>query len=115
MAEFKDEVCQWINNSEESLCNLFLFAEMDKITTGSRITRSYKLVASENATDAAIAYKNFLASQNIVLNVDDEHTESQEDYLENCWKEPPNQFILALQIPLHLLALSPQLVDSQTP
>eukprot|EP00957_Ditylum_brightwellii_P130762 9976206-Ditylum_brightwellii.AAC.1 len=48
-----------------------------------------KLVASENAKDAAIAYENFLASQNIMLNAEDEYTESQEDHLENCWEELP--------------------------
>eukprot|EP00957_Ditylum_brightwellii_P120384 9185477-Ditylum_brightwellii.AAC.1 len=36
-----------------------------------------------------MVYKNFLASQNIVLNAEDEYTESQVDHLENCWKEPP--------------------------
>eukprot|EP00957_Ditylum_brightwellii_P182131 13876637-Ditylum_brightwellii.AAC.1 len=36
-----------------------------------------------------MAYENFLASQNIVLNAEDEYTESQDDHLENCWKEPP--------------------------
>eukprot|EP00957_Ditylum_brightwellii_P186040 14164605-Ditylum_brightwellii.AAC.1 len=71
MAEFKDEAYQWIDNLEESLCNLSLFTEIDRITTGSWITRSYKSVASENAKDAAIAYKNFLGNQNLVLNIED--------------------------------------------
>eukprot|EP00957_Ditylum_brightwellii_P039036 2950209-Ditylum_brightwellii.AAC.1 len=35
-----------------------------------------------------MAYKNFLASQNIMLNAGEEYTESREDHLENCWKEP---------------------------
>eukprot|EP00957_Ditylum_brightwellii_P150169 11435542-Ditylum_brightwellii.AAC.1 len=36
-----------------------------------------------------MAYKNFLASQNIILNAEDEYREIQEDHLEDCWKEPP--------------------------
>eukprot|EP00957_Ditylum_brightwellii_P080086 6090633-Ditylum_brightwellii.AAC.1 len=89
MAKYKAEACQWIDNLEESLCNLFSSGEIDKITTGSQITHSYELVASEYTKDTTMAYKNFLASQNIVLNAEDEYTESQEDHLENCWKEPP--------------------------
>eukprot|EP00957_Ditylum_brightwellii_P128853 9829544-Ditylum_brightwellii.AAC.1 len=88
MAKYKAKAFQWIDNLEEFLCDLFPPDEIDKITTGSQITCSYKLVASEYAKDAAMAYENFLASQNIVLNAEDEYTESQEDHLENCWKEP---------------------------
>eukprot|EP00957_Ditylum_brightwellii_P001911 146952-Ditylum_brightwellii.AAC.1 len=89
MAKYKAEACQWIDNVEESLCDLFSPEEINKITTGSQITRSYKLVASEYAKDDAMAYKNFLTSQNIMLNSEDTYAESQEDHLENCWKEPP--------------------------
>eukprot|EP00957_Ditylum_brightwellii_P167691 12765637-Ditylum_brightwellii.AAC.1 len=89
MAKYKDEACQWINNLEKSLCNLFSLDEIDKITSGSWITRIYKLVASENAKGAAMAYENILASQNIALNAEDDYTESQEDHLKDCQKEPP--------------------------
>eukprot|EP00957_Ditylum_brightwellii_P117159 8934778-Ditylum_brightwellii.AAC.1 len=84
MSKYKAKACQWIDNLEESLDNLFPHNKINKITTGSKITHSYKLVESEYTKDAAIAYKNFLASQNIVLNTEEEYTESQEDHLENC-------------------------------
>eukprot|EP00957_Ditylum_brightwellii_P169741 12920247-Ditylum_brightwellii.AAC.1 len=42
MKKLKDKACDWIDKLEESLCNLFSSAEMDEITTGARITRSYK-------------------------------------------------------------------------
>eukprot|EP00957_Ditylum_brightwellii_P130830 9980087-Ditylum_brightwellii.AAC.1 len=89
MAKYKVEACQWINNLEESLCDLFSPDKIDKITTGSKITCSYKLVESEYTKGTDMAYENFLASQNIALNAEEEYTESQEDHLENCWKEPP--------------------------
>eukprot|EP00957_Ditylum_brightwellii_P096775 7370487-Ditylum_brightwellii.AAC.1 len=71
--ELKDAACTWINKLEESLSNLFLPTEIDKITTGTKITRSYTATSSENAKDAAAAYKNYFKSQNDPIDVDAEH------------------------------------------
>eukprot|EP00957_Ditylum_brightwellii_P142346 10844774-Ditylum_brightwellii.AAC.1 len=57
--ELKAKTCAWIDELEDSLSNLFLPAEIDKITTGAKITRSYKTTSSENAKDAAAAYENY--------------------------------------------------------
>eukprot|EP00957_Ditylum_brightwellii_P145553 11082695-Ditylum_brightwellii.AAC.1 len=87
--DLKDAACAWINKLEESLSNLFLPAEIDKITTGAKITRSYKATSSENAKDATAAYKNYFKSQNNHIDVYAEHIDSKEDNLRNCWREPP--------------------------
>eukprot|EP00957_Ditylum_brightwellii_P097853 7451874-Ditylum_brightwellii.AAC.1 len=89
MKKLKDEACDWIDKLEESLGNLFSSAEIDDITTGASITRSYKVVPSENAQEAATAFENYLESRQVSVNVYEEHVESSEDHLENCWKEPP--------------------------
>eukprot|EP00957_Ditylum_brightwellii_P067649 5134744-Ditylum_brightwellii.AAC.1 len=87
--ELKDAACAWIEESEKSLSNLFLPTEVDKITTGAKITRSYKATSSENAKDAAAAYENHFKSQNNPIDVDAEHIDSKEDNLQNYWRESP--------------------------
>eukprot|EP00957_Ditylum_brightwellii_P202056 15328391-Ditylum_brightwellii.AAC.2 len=87
--DLKDAACAWIDELEESLSNLFSPTEIDKITTGAKITRSYKATSSEHAKDATAAYENCFKSQNNPINVDAEHIDSKEDNLRNCWREPP--------------------------
>ena len=89
MKKHKEEAFDWIDELEESFCNLFSPAEINAVTTGARITRSYKVVPSDNAQDAANAFEQYLANRQVPINEYDEHVESSDDHLENCWKEPP--------------------------
>eukprot|EP00957_Ditylum_brightwellii_P102267 7795486-Ditylum_brightwellii.AAC.1 len=89
MATLKVEACKWIYDLEESLSNLFLTKEMEKITTCSGITCSYKAVVSENAKEAATAYKKYFKIQNDPITIEDDLIVNKEDQLEKCWQEPP--------------------------
>eukprot|EP00957_Ditylum_brightwellii_P086734 6600088-Ditylum_brightwellii.AAC.1 len=73
MKKIKDKACNWIDELEESLGNLFSSAEIEAITTGARIARSYKVVPSDNAQDAATAFENYLESRQVSVNEYEEH------------------------------------------
>eukprot|EP00957_Ditylum_brightwellii_P082097 6242808-Ditylum_brightwellii.AAC.1 len=88
MATLKGEAYKWINDLEESLGNLFLTKEINKITTGSGISCSYKAIVSENAKEAATAYEKYFESQNDPIIIKDNFIANKEDQLENCWREP---------------------------
>eukprot|EP00957_Ditylum_brightwellii_P079455 6042365-Ditylum_brightwellii.AAC.1 len=61
---------------------------MDKITTGSRITCSYKAIVLENSKEVATAYKQYFKSQNDPIFIEDKFITNKEDQLENGWMEP---------------------------
>eukprot|EP00957_Ditylum_brightwellii_P198444 15123407-Ditylum_brightwellii.AAC.1 len=89
MAKLKVEACNWIDDLEESLCNLFSTKEREKITTGSRITHSHKAIVPANAQEAATAYEKYFKSQNDPITTEDDlidifqHTEAVKQAYQN--------------------------------
>eukprot|EP00957_Ditylum_brightwellii_P055008 4169793-Ditylum_brightwellii.AAC.1 len=72
MVKLKVEACKWIDDLEESLCNFFSTKEREKITTGSRITCSYKAIVLENAQEAATVHEKYFESQNDPIIIEDD-------------------------------------------
>eukprot|EP00957_Ditylum_brightwellii_P184696 14067428-Ditylum_brightwellii.AAC.1 len=57
----KEEACNWIDALEDSLGTLFMPNELEKVTTGKTITRSYRIRESEYAKEGATAYETYFA------------------------------------------------------
>eukprot|EP00957_Ditylum_brightwellii_P134162 10228910-Ditylum_brightwellii.AAC.1 len=63
--------------------------ELDKVTTGENITRSYCIRESEHAKEGATAYKNYFVWNNVDVLEEDDPGNCAEHFVENCWTLPP--------------------------
>eukprot|EP00957_Ditylum_brightwellii_P071864 5462066-Ditylum_brightwellii.AAC.1 len=70
MKHLRKEANTWIDDLGNSIEQLFSQEELNEITTGEGVQRSYRIVASENAQHGAKAYETYLATKNVYINPD---------------------------------------------
>eukprot|EP00957_Ditylum_brightwellii_P196932 15003920-Ditylum_brightwellii.AAC.1 len=70
MKHLREAATNWIDDLDHSMKQLFSHEELNKITTGDGVQRSYRIVALENAQHGAKAYENYLAIKNVYINPD---------------------------------------------
>eukprot|EP00957_Ditylum_brightwellii_P072514 5511105-Ditylum_brightwellii.AAC.1 len=90
MKHLRKAATTWIDDLGNSMEQLFSEEELNEITTGEGVQRSYIIVALENAQHGAKAYENYLVTKNVYINPDYDQEEIRDkDNVDNCWSTPP--------------------------
>eukprot|EP00957_Ditylum_brightwellii_P003773 286652-Ditylum_brightwellii.AAC.1 len=72
--------------------NLFDYKKLEELAPGVEVKRSYRVEVSDNVNDKAVAYKKFLAENNVFMIVrDKEMGDCKEIMLRNTGKQQPSQ------------------------
>eukprot|EP00957_Ditylum_brightwellii_P109051 8318675-Ditylum_brightwellii.AAC.1 len=89
---------------------------MDKVTTDTHPTRSYRILPTENTDDAVLVYDTILSSDMVAESPDGDNPKAievvKEDVLENCWTAPPRLVISQTDTDSTLLSTVSGIIDS---
>eukprot|EP00957_Ditylum_brightwellii_P191831 14603651-Ditylum_brightwellii.AAC.1 len=89
----RDEAENWIDDLPELLFCRFLPSDMDKVTTDTHPTRSYRVLPTKNTDDAVSVHNTILSGDMLAESPDGDDPKVidvvEEDVLENCWTAPP--------------------------